>query len=149
MARLLVKHSKGVDVSQRHDLVHPVPLNPQEPGDFLIVFGSRQIDLVVCGVVVTADDEKLSLLSLPLPMFQNGFVETELVVQPHLVPFSIWKIDVVEVKFRERRDKDPAFAVKFRHAKAKLCRQWFLSRVSCNPTVALLLAGAPVALVTR
>ena len=96
MARLLVEDAKGVDVAQLYDLVHPVPLNPQEPGNFLIVFGPRQIDLMVCGVVVTANDERLPLLSLQLPMIQNGFVETKLVVQSHLISFAVWKIDVVE-----------------------------------------------------
>ena len=93
MTRLLVEDAKAVDVAQLYDLVHPVPLNFQEPGNFLIVFGSRQIDLMVCGVVVTTNDERFPLLSLLLPMIQNGFVEPEFVVQPQLVSFAVWKIE--------------------------------------------------------
>ena len=57
-----VQVAKGVHIAHGEDLIEPLSLHGKKPGALLIGFGVFQINLVVGGVDVAADDDRATFL---------------------------------------------------------------------------------------
>ena len=94
--------------------------------------GSGDVDVVVGGVDVAADDDMAVGVAPCVDEGEEGVVETHFVVEALFVLFAVGEVDVEDGEVWVFGDEDAAFFIEFWDAEAGVNLEWFefLERVA-------------------
>ena len=119
----------------------------EEPGYCGVRLGSGEVDLLVCGVEVAADDDVAMVVSPGVDVLEEGVVEPHLVGEAICVFLAVGKIDVEQGEPGVLGDEDAAFCVELVDAEARLDGERLVCADGCDAAVAFAFRWAPVAVV--
>jgi len=144
-----VEHPEGVQVAVGHELVEPVALDAQKARGVRVLLGPGEVDFLVGGVEVPADDNGLFLAQF-LGIVEEAVVEAELVGQALGVALAVGEVDVEQVEIRVFEEDEPALALVGLQRQAHAGGQGLRPGDGGHARIALLfLAVVPEGLVAR
>lgn len=138
-----VEGSEGVGVAVADEGVDPLSFDGEEAGDFGVGAGSGEVDFLVGGVEVSADDDVAVGVAPVVDKVEEGVVEAHLVVEAFLVLFAVGEVDVEEGEAGVLGDEDAAFVVEFFYPDADVNGERFLFAEGGGAAVAFAFGWVP------
>ncbi len=108
---LRVPVAEDVDVAVIEEAADPLALLWEETRVLLVRLGVGQVDLLVGGVDITADDDGFAGLALGFRVLEHRFREAELVGNPAEIVAAVGKVTRVEEERAIIGDDEPALGV--------------------------------------